>query len=256
MRFHLSVADIISSPVRLKVAGFLLTHEAPMSEREIASVLKISHMSVNRAMGELSEINFVSYKTVGKAHMWMVNRKSYAYTAVSKIVESVNAEATPLVALKELVLKYLPKETLRVVLFGSVAKGEERDDSDIDLLIVVRTEKDKANLEPKLEKLSSACLDMFGNRLAPYIVSEKEWKAKKSLPVVKEAERGLVFYSVEKYKTFLTGRFSLNEIDVIGTVPASSKKETKESWPAENSFPTQQRRDDDRREEFSCESKV
>lgn len=195
MRFHSSVADVISSPTRLKVAGFLLTHEAPMSEREIASVLKISHMSVNRVMGELSEINFVAFKTVGKAHMWMVNRKSYAYTVVKKIIKSANAESSPLAALKEIVLKHLPKERmLRVALFGSVAKGQERQDSDIDIFIVVRTEKDKESLETALEKLSINCLDMFGNRLAPYILSEKEWKAKKSLSVVREAEKGMVLY--------------------------------------------------------------
>lgn len=195
MRFHVSIADIISSPVRLKVAGFLLAHEAPMSEREIASVLKISHMSVNRAMAELSEINFTAFKTVGKAHMWMANRKSYAYTVVKKIVESFDAHKTPLSALTDLVVRHLPKEKIiRVVLFGSVSKGDERNDSDIDLFIVVKAQRDKDNLEPVLERLSTACLDMFGNRLAPYVLSEMEWKAKKSLAVVRAAEKGLILY--------------------------------------------------------------
>ena len=52
-------------------------------------------------------------------------------------------------------------------------------------------------------------------------------------------EASLIFfyvfcYSVGKYKTFLTGRFSLKLLDEIGTVPASSKS-FKESWPTENS---------------------
>ncbi len=195
MRFHVSIADMISSPVRLKVAGFLLTHEAPMSEREIASVLKISHMSVNRAMDELSGINFVSFKTIGKAHMWMVNRKSYAYAVVKGLVDSINAQITPLAALKALILKHLPKDKmLKVVLFGSIAKGQEREDSDIDLFIVVKSEKDKNKLETALETLSTASLDVFGNRLSPYVLSEKEWKAKRSLAVVMEAEKGMAVY--------------------------------------------------------------
>lgn len=195
MKFHMSIADIVLSPVKLKVAGFLLTHEAPMSEREIASVLKISHMSVNRAMEELSAINLVAFKTIGKAHVWMVNRKSYAYAAIKQILGAFNEQRSPLSALKGLILTHLSKEKIsRVVLFGSVARGEERDDSDIDLLIVVRAEKDKDSLESTLENLSTSCLDMFGNRLAPYVLSEKEWKTKKSLTVIQEAEKGIVLH--------------------------------------------------------------
>ena len=82
----------------------------------------------------------------------------------------------------------------RVSLFGSLVAGQERDDSDIDLFIVVKTDKDKENIEPAIGELSAVCLDLFGNRLAPYILSQREWKAKKLLAVVKAAEKGMVLY--------------------------------------------------------------
>jgi Mn-dependent DtxR family transcriptional regulator len=40
-----------------------------MSEREIASILKVSHMSINRTMKELAELNFVNFITIGKDHL-------------------------------------------------------------------------------------------------------------------------------------------------------------------------------------------
>ncbi len=197
MRFHSAIKDILSSPVRLKVARFLLTHEAPMSEREIASILKISHMSINRAMAELAEIHFVYYKTIGKAHVWTVNQKSFSYRAIQRIVYAIDSSPSPLTELRKLILKYLPQnKTVHLFLFGSIAKGEEKADSDIDLLIVVKTDKDKDRVEPLLDQLSSSCLDIFGNRLSPYLLSEKEWKERKSLNVIKEAQKGINLYDV------------------------------------------------------------
>lgn len=197
MRFHIAIKDILSSPVRLKVARFLLTHEAPMSEREIASVLRISHMSINRAMIELAEVNFVYYKAVGKAHVWVVNQKSFAYQAIKGIVNAIDFCPSPLTELKKLILKYLPQnKVVRLILFGSIVKGEEKVDSDIDLLIVVKTDKDKDRAEPLLDRLSSDCLDIFGNRLSGYLLSTKEWKLRKSLEVIKEAQKGINLYDI------------------------------------------------------------
>lgn len=197
MRFHIAIKDILSSPVRLKVARFLLTHEAPMSEREIASILKISHMSINRAMAELAEVNFVHYKAIGKAHVWTVNQKSFAYQSINRIVNAIDSCPLPLTELKKLILKYLPQnKAAHLFLFGSIAKGEEKADSDVDLLIVVKTDKDKDRIEPLLDRLSSYCLDIFGNRLSPYLLSEKEWKSRKSLEVIKEAQKGIDLYDI------------------------------------------------------------
>ena len=60
MRFHdIDVFRFVSSPVRRRITAFLLGHSAVMSEREIAAILKVSHMSVNRALTKLAELNFV-----------------------------------------------------------------------------------------------------------------------------------------------------------------------------------------------------
>ena len=196
MRFHESYLNLLKSQVKLKIIEFLLSHEASMSEREIASILKISHMSVNRIMQELAEMNLVSYAVIGKAHLWKVNRKSFAYKVVEQLIGKLKAMPDPLLELKRLIMRHLLRSLIkRVVLFGSIVRNTERADSDIDLFILVKNIKDQNNLEKSIEKLSNACLDIFGNRLAPYVLTEKQYKEKQGLSVIAEINKGIQLYS-------------------------------------------------------------
>ena len=195
MEFHLSLLDVLTSKPKVKIIKFLLTHEAQMSEREIASILKVSHMSINRTMKELSQLNFVNFVTIGKAHLWKVNRQSYAYQVFSKLIKGISEIKEPLENLKISILKNLPKTLIkRVVLFGSIAKGSEKPDSDIDIFILVKNKQDSEKLEISLEKLSNICLEVYGNRLSPYILTEKELKQKERLKVISEINRGLQIF--------------------------------------------------------------
>jgi len=199
MKFHISVLDVLNSKTKVKIIKFLLTHEASMSEREIASILKVSHMSVNRTMRDLAELNFVNFVTIGKAHLWRVNRKSYAFRVLSELIKGVSGIKKPLEDLKKILLRNL-SETLikRVVLFGSIAEGLERINSDIDVLILVKNKQSKEKLEPQIEKLSNICFEAYGNRLAPYILTEQEMKQKKSLKVISEINKGLEIFPEKK----------------------------------------------------------
>src|SRR3989338_10474510 len=139
MRFNTSLLDVLNSATKLKISKFLLTHEASMSEREIASILKVSHMSINRTTRELSEVNFVNFVTIGKAHLWKVNRKSYAFKVLSEFIKGFSRIKGPLDDLKDMILTNMPKTLIKkVVLFGSVAKGEEKTGSDIDIFFLVK----------------------------------------------------------------------------------------------------------------------
>ncbi len=197
MKFNFSPEEIITSKTKMKIVKFLLSHEAAMSEREIASVLNVSHMSINRIMKELANINFVNYVAIGKAHLWKVNRKSYAFKVLSQLIKDLSNINLPLEDLKKTILENVAGSNIKkVVLFGSVAKGLERENSDIDVFILVKNMKVKKEIEPFVEELSNKCLDLYGNRLAPYILTDHEIKQKQNLSVISEINQGIQIFPV------------------------------------------------------------
>ena len=199
MKFHISLLDVLNSKTKVKILKFLLTHEASMSEREIASILKVSHMSINRTMRELSDLNFVDFITAGKAHLWKVNRNSYAFNALSTLIKGVSSIKEPVRNLEDTLLKHLPKSLVKkAILFGSVAKASEEASSDIDIFILVKNKQDKVKLEQSIEKLSNQCLEVYGNRLAPYILTEQQMKRKKNLRLIADIESGIQIFPKRK----------------------------------------------------------
>lgn len=199
MKFHISLLDILNSEIKLKIIKFLLTHKAFMSEREIASILKVSHMSVNRKMQELADINFVNFITVGKAHLWKVNRKSYSFKVISSLIKGISGINEPIEDLKSTILKNLPKTLIeKVILFGSVAKGKEHVNSDIDIFILIKDMKSKKEIESSIYELSKKCFELYGNRLAPYILTNNEMKKKKNSKIISEIERGIQIFPKKK----------------------------------------------------------
>lgn len=195
MKFNISLPKLLNSGTRIKIVKFLLTHEASMSEREIASILKVSHMSINRILRELSGINFVDFITVGKAHLWKANRRSYAFRVLSEFINGISRMPEPLDDLKTTILKQIPENLIkRAVLFGSVAGGVEKTDSDIDVFFLVQDAKVRKKLEMALERLANSCLETYGNRLSPYILTEHELKQKRGSKLLAEINKGIEIF--------------------------------------------------------------
>ncbi len=202
MKFHDSFFQLIDTDAKLKVVRFLLNHEsalpdrqAGMSEREISSLVGISHMTVNRVLRDLEQWNFVSYERVGRAHVWKVNPQSYAYGVLNTVKMAVDTLPQPVEALKTAILSSLPKKNLiKVILFGSVSKNDEKTDSDIDLFVLTQNKESLKSLEEALERLSIICLEKFGNRLAAYVLTEKQLQQKKDLKLFEEIEKGIQLF--------------------------------------------------------------
>lgn len=198
MDFHSSPLTLIFSPVRLKIVRFLLKNETLKNEREISRLLHVSHMSVNRTMRELWEMNFVTPMRAGTAYLWKTNRQSYAFEAFSKALDHLVGMPTPIEELKSIILESLPlSEIEKIVLFGSVAKRKERPGSDIDLFVLVKGESEKAIVEQVLDRLVINCLEKFGHPLSPYLRTRAEIAARKPLKLDRDIGAGIVLHPLD-----------------------------------------------------------
>jgi predicted nucleotidyltransferase len=196
MVFHSPLLTFLDSKTKQKIIGFLLKHEALMSEREIAAVSGVSHMSINRIMRELAKTNFVHFVRAGRTHLWRINRASYAFDFLSGLFTTLSQNTAPLEDLKRTILDKLSLPSVEnVILFGSVATGKERFDSDIDLFIQVKDESKKQEIAQAVEGLALLCLEKYGNPLSPYILTEKEWKERGNLKLAEKIEKGISFYA-------------------------------------------------------------
>lgn len=192
MKFELSLEEIIGSKAKIKILRYLFGHEASMSENELAKIIKISPMTINRLMKQLRELNLVSMGRVGNSNVWSLNKESYAYMLLCNIIKEISLARTPFEHLKTTLLANIPKELVKkVILYGSVAKGKSNASSDIDLFILVKSQKEANELSNYIDKLSSLCFLLYGNRLAPYILTEIQLQEKKKLPLLNEIKKGI-----------------------------------------------------------------
>ena len=195
MKFHESPVEIINNGIKIDLVRHLMRREAPMSEREIASILKVSHMSVNRTLKELAANNMVSFVTAGKAHLWKLNRSSYGFKVLSGIIEKMALLEPPLNDLIKTIRRGIPSRlALKAVLFGSVAKGGESAASDIDLFLLAKDSKAKNELAAAAGELSNKCLDLYGNKLSAYVLTQREAQETKNTNILQEIEKGIQIY--------------------------------------------------------------
>ncbi|MBM3303874.1 MAG: nucleotidyltransferase domain-containing protein [Candidatus Aenigmarchaeota archaeon] len=191
MKFRNFAEGLLGSKVKVKVIMYMLSENVPTSEREVARILNVSHMAVNKVMKDFHDFNIITPFKIGNVISWKLNERSYAYEAVTNIKHM--AKWPPLEDLKAKIRSKLSGYALkRVAIFGSVAEGREEPDSDIDLLVITEDEKQKKEVVRALAGFSDDCIQRYGNRLSPFVLTEEEIKKTAKRRMVKGAEKGIV----------------------------------------------------------------
>lgn len=174
MRYHHLLDAILGQLSKLRVLRFLVSSGGEWGGREIARSVGLSHPIVHRSLQEVATHGLIVSRRAGGALLYRANPDHWL---VQELLGPLfSKERGALQALGVFLLKRLNIPGASLILFGSVGRGEERPDSDIDLLVVLPDGRRKQEIEAKVLDVAPVVSRVFGNRLAPVILTRTEFR--------------------------------------------------------------------------------
>lgn len=172
MLFLNPLDTVLGQNSKVKILRFLIRTEAELNGREIAKAVGLSHVKCHSALQELVPHGFVSMRRIGKSTVYHVEMENFLVKELLKPL--FDKEQQLLNGLVKLLLSGLSFQPRTIVLFGSLAKGQARPDSDIDLLVVIPNGESLRKAKGDFGEIEEKVIKSYGNRLAPVIIKEKE----------------------------------------------------------------------------------
>lgn len=173
MRFHNSLNEILGNPVRLAVLRVLaLSPSQGFTGRELARLCHFSPSQTILALQSLEESGILTRQVVGPSHVWNLASQHLLSDPLVRLFAQERQSITVLKAELGSAVRSLP--VTRALLFGSIARREERPASDIDLFVQVRTKDDKSRTEDALSVVSPKFAQRFGNPLSSLVLTNDQ----------------------------------------------------------------------------------
>ncbi|MGI0009831.1 MAG: nucleotidyltransferase domain-containing protein [Nitrosopumilaceae archaeon] len=167
--------EILGNKVAITLLRTMVNYRGKIfTIRGLAEEAKVSPNETALIIHELENFGIVKIQPVGRAYQLELNKKSYI---LNKVIEPIiEAEKNTLDELVILLKKYLDtKKIVSALIFGSVVKGQEKIDSDIDLLVI---SNDHDHAIAQISEASEQVFSTFHSGLSPIIFTDKEFKAK------------------------------------------------------------------------------
>jgi predicted nucleotidyltransferase len=182
MQYHDYLESLLSSRTILRLVKVLLSHPGKVfTVRKLAADANVSSSKAAVMVQELEKYGIIRIRPVGRSYLLTLNEHNYILNKILKQI--IRAEKDTLDELIATLRKYLENEKIiSAVLFGSVALKSERQDSDIDLLIISNDFESAASI---VSKAQGAVSSIFNGRLSPLIMNEQELIVKKKGPLVR-----------------------------------------------------------------------
>lgn len=184
------LASLLFGGYRRRVLGLLLLHpDETYHVREIARMTDTAAGTLHKELARLAQGGLLSRERIGNQLRYTANRQCPVFEELASILRKTSG-------LADIVLDSLAGYGKRIkvaLIFGSVARGEERAGSDVDVLII-----GSIGFADAVKALHST-QEKIGRELNPVVMSPDEFRRKQ------EAGDGFVREIIAKEKIFLIG---------------------------------------------------
>jgi predicted nucleotidyltransferase len=193
--FHRYQERIVGSKSKVKLLRVLFRFpDSDFTGEDLGRKAGVSKPMAHSALSDLVEENLVARRVAGRAYLYRLIPGSYSAKLVAPLFREGDS---PLEGLSSLLGKKLERSLVAsATLYGSVVRGEEKPDSDIDIYLVLRHESDRRRVEALVSELNRSVLAMFGNRVSAIVKTVEEarraYRGRRSLELAVESEGRLL----------------------------------------------------------------
>lgn len=158
---------------------------------DVSRALGMPYATAWRYVRLLKGAGVVRELRVGRAWAYRLNAESPFLGRLGTLLRGAAGDSPHMVVAKEFVRRARKLDNVRrIVLFGSVSRGEERPGSDVDLIVVPKRADKKT--EDAIGDITLDIIDKSGIALTPLVMSEKELKEDRQFE--NEIKNGVVMH--------------------------------------------------------------
>ncbi|MGI0129459.1 MAG: nucleotidyltransferase family protein [Thermoplasmata archaeon] len=172
MRLHDPLDDLLGSRARVRVLRALCNSPGrEFSGRELSRLAHVSLTQTQSALEDFLRAGVVLRRAMGRSDQWSLETEN---RLLPRLIGLFRAEAPLLSNLRREIAASLRRVPVqRAVVFGSVARGEERSESDVDLLIEVANEDDERRALDALLDVRMQAIGRYGVSLHPLVLTPR-----------------------------------------------------------------------------------
>jgi len=179
MKIHNKLDEILNQKSKVKILRFLFTEKDEHTGRGIAASINMSVSNTHEALQEMKESGVISVRKKGNANLYKLNDKNYIVRELLvPLFEKEKSVYRDVISFLKYNLLKQKQGVVSLAVFGSVAKAEDTQRSDIDLLIITKNNQYKKKLDNLIDKISIEAAKKFGVSVSPYSLTNFEIKRK------------------------------------------------------------------------------